>query len=100
MISKMSKISFPECPIELGQHVAFIEDEDQPDRLSLGIVVGLHWSPGHWTSPGWIALVSAYQMNRSPWLITPHDEEFAVTALSPISDPVPKDVALFFAGQS
>jgi hypothetical protein len=95
----MSKINLPKCPIELGQHVAFIEDEDQPNRLSFGIIVGLHWSPGHWVSPGWIALVSAYQMNRSPWLITPHDDEVPVTELRPTSDPVPLDVVLFLRGR-
>ena len=95
----MSKINLPKCPIELGQHVTFIEDEDQPDRLGYGIVVGLNWSPGHWVSPGWVALVSAYHMDRSPWLITPHDDELPVTALRPIADPVPPDVAQLFAGQ-
>ncbi len=99
-VKTMSKINLPKCPIELGQHVAFVEDQDQPDRLGYGIVVGLNWSPGHWVAPGWVALVSAYHLDRSPWLITPHDDELPVTELHPIADPVPPDVAQLFAGQT
>jgi hypothetical protein len=90
------KINLPKCPIELGQHVAFVEDEDQPDRLGYGIVAGLVWSPGHWSDPGWVAIVAAYRMERSPWIEGVIDVEIPAPELQAIASPPPPEMAVFF----
>ncbi|NJN49607.1 MAG: hypothetical protein HC805_07375 [Alkalinema sp. RL_2_19] len=95
-IRKMSKINLPECPIELGSHVRFVEDEEQPDRLGYGIVAGLVWSPGHWRDPGWVAIVAAYRVERSPWITSVIDVEIPAPGLTAIESPPPFEVAAFF----
>jgi hypothetical protein len=91
------KLKLPECPIGLGQHVSFIEDEDQPNALGYGIVAGLIWSPGHWKEPGWVAIVAAYRMERSPWITSVIDIEIPAPELAAIDTLPPPEMADFFA---
>lgn len=79
----------PPCPFSIGQHVTFVEDQDRPESLGRGIIVGFSYQPGHWRLTGWVVQVLAYTFSISTWMDGPIEEELHETSLRPCNEEIP-----------
>jgi hypothetical protein len=85
------QLEIPPCPFAIGQHISFLElgEEVEPLRWGRGIIKGMEWAPGHWRIPGWVLIVAAYELPKSPWLDLPYDAEVPAGDASHCTEPIP-----------
>jgi hypothetical protein len=86
----MPNLLIPPCPFHIGQHVTVLEDDEQPEAIGLGVVIGYCYQPGAWHLPGWVLDVITYDLPQSPWLTEPSDEEYHESNVKPCDTDVPE----------